>query len=398
MIKVCLYSDRFFPIVGGTELQAFRMARKLAAGGQIDFLVVTRRHESSWLETEEIGGLMIHRLPPAGLGKWAELVFALTSMAFLWRTRKDFQILHFLLVSFPNSLVALGMKLAGKKVLVKIAGAGVLSRGNPLTRLIRNSILRRMDAFLATTEEIVREFRGAGFDSRRIHLIPNGVDTEHFCPVPENRKREIRKDLKLPEAGKIILYSGRISGEKGPHLLLEAWLGLAAGFPDLFLVIIGSGRLQERDVEARMDQLLADPAARNIRERVIRRGEVSDLAPFLKAADLFVLPSLQEGLSNALLEAMAAGLPIVATSLPGTVEALGEKGGAILVAPGKVGELTRGLREMLSAPERWPEAGRRNRKRAEEKFSLAEAARSYSELYASLASSFPLSLEGRGKG
>ena len=384
MIKVCLYSDRFFPIVGGTELQAFRMARKLSESGRVGFLVVTRRHEPSWPEFEEVDGLRIHRLPPAGLGKPAEFAFALASLVFLFRKRKDFEILHFLLVSFPNSLVAGVMKLLGKKVLVKIAGAGVLSRGNPLIRIKRNFILRRMDGFLATTDEIVREFQGAGFDPRRIHRIPNGVDTGHFCPVSGPEKKTRRRVLSLPGEGKIILYSGRISAEKGPHLLLEAWLQLAAEFPDLFLVIIGSGQLQGKNVEARMDQLLADPAARNYRERVFRRGEISDLAPFLQAADLFVLPSIQEGLSNALLEAMATGLPVVATRLPGTVEALGGNEGAVLVTPGEVGDLTRGLREILATPERWPEAGSRNRKRAEEKYSLAEVARRYSELYSSL--------------
>jgi len=385
MIKVCLYSDRFYPIVGGTELQAFRVARKLAEGGGVGFLVVTRRHEPFWLKKEEVDGLRIHRLPPAGLGKGSELAFALASLSFLFRKRGEFQILHFLLVSFPNSLVALFMKLLGKRVLIKIAGAGVLHRGNPLVRIIRNFILRRMDGFLATTDEIVQEFQDAGFDSRRIRRIPNGVDTRHFTPLSGAEKKHRRRDLSLPEEGKIILYSGRISAEKGPHLLLESWLGLAAEFPDLFLLIIGSGRLQEKNIEDRMNQLLDAPAARNFRERVIRKGEVSDLAPFLQAADLFVLPSLQEGLSNALLEAMAAGLPIVATRLPGTAEALGEKGGAVLVNPGEVGDLARGLREMLSASGRWAEAGQKNRKRAEKYFSLAEVARKYSKLYSSLA-------------
>ncbi|MCX5859246.1 MAG: glycosyltransferase family 4 protein [Proteobacteria bacterium] len=386
MIKVCLYSDRFFPIVGGTELQAFRAARKILEGGRVGFLVVTRRHEPSWPEVEEVDGLRIHRLPPAGLGKAAEFAFVLTSLVFLFRIRKDFKILHFLLVSFPNSLVALVMKLLGKRVLVKIAGAGVLSRGNPPARIIRNFILRRMDGFLATTDEIVREFQGAGFDPRRIHRIPNGVDTGHFAPVSGAEKKIRRRDLSLPEEGKIILYSGRISAEKGPHLLLEAWLRLAAEFPDLCLVIIGSGRLQEKNIETRMNQLLDAPAAQAFRARVIRKGEVSDLAPFLQAADLFALPSLQEGLSNALLEAMASGLPVLATRLPGTVEALGENGGGVLVNPGETGDLARGLREILAAPERWPEAGSRNRKRAEEYFSLAEVARRYSELYGSFQS------------
>jgi glycosyltransferase involved in cell wall biosynthesis len=386
MIKVCLYSDRFFPIVGGTELQAFRMAGKLAEAGRVSFMVVTRRHDLSRPESEEVAGLSIYRIPPAGLGKRAEFSFALSSIIFLWRKRKDFQILHFLLVSFPNSLVALAMKLLGKRVLVKIAGAGVLSRGNPSVRLIRNFILRRMDGFLATTDEIAREFQGAGFDPRRIHRIPNGVDTGHFSPLAGPEKKNQHRALNLPEEGKIILYAGRISAEKGPHLLLEAWLRLAGGFPDLFLVIIGSGQFQGQNVEPRMDQLLSEPAARVFRERVFRRGEIPDLAPYLKAADLFALPSVQEGLSNALLEAMAAGLPVVATRLPGTVEALGGSEGAVLVAPGEVQELTRGLEEMLSVPGRWPEAGGENRKRAVEKFSLAEVARKYSELYDSLVS------------
>lgn len=384
MISVCLYSDRFHPIVGGTELQAQRMARRLAGSGKARFLVLTRRHDPNWPAEEDIGGLRVFRLPPSGLNKWSELRFAFRSILFLLSHRREFEVIHFLLVSFPNALVAAVMKLAGKKVMFKIAGAGVLSRGNPLVRLVRNAILRRADAVIAVSGEIEREYRDHRFASRKIVSIPNGVDDGRFRPLAPEDKIRRREELGFPSRGTVLIYAGRISREKGPHLLVRAWRDVARDFPDAHLVLAGSGRLQEETVEADLARLLDAPEARDMRGRVLRVGEVPDLAPYLQAADLFVLPSLKEGLPNALLEAMAAGLPVVASRLPGVVEALGE-GGAEFVVPGESESLARGIRAMLARPERLPEAGRKNRERVLQWYSLEKVADRYAALYSRLA-------------
>jgi len=379
-VSICLYTDRFLPIVGGAELLALRMAQRLAGEGTARFLVVTRRHDPSWPRREDLGGIVVHRLPPRGLGKWAELSFAFRSLRFLLKRRREFDLVHFLVVSFPNSLVALVMKLAGKRVVVKIATAGVLGRGHFLVRPFRNAILRRMDGFIALSEEISREYTRYRFEPGRIHLIPNGVDADRFHPLPAEEKVRRRAELGLPGRGPLCLFAGRISREKGPHLLLESWRAITPEYPDVMLALVGSGRFQKNSVETEIREMLGSPETRELARRVIWVGEVQDLAPYLQAADLFVLPSLRDGLPNALLEAMATGLSVVASRLPGVVEALGE-GGAMFVPPGDPGALARGLGAALSDPDFLAKAGRKNRERVIQWYSLEKVAGAYFRMY-----------------
>ncbi len=134
----------------------------------------------------------------------------------------------------------------------------------------------------------------------------NGVDTHRFRPVSAEEKRALRLRLALPE-GALAIYTGRLDEEKNVAFLVSAWKDIRGACPDVSLAVIGRGT---------EFKIIEDMNA----ESVFLLGSQEDVAPYLQSADLFILPSKREGLSNALLEAMACGLPVVASQVGGNCE------------------------------------------------------------------------------
>jgi glycosyltransferase involved in cell wall biosynthesis len=152
----------------------------------------------------------------------------------------------------------------------------------------------------------------------RMAFVPNGVDLERFRPARDAGERAgLRRELGLPEAGRMILYVGGFMPRKGCDVLLEAWNRIEARHPDAFLVCVGSQGMREtlRDPAFREEmekfQATITPLAEALasRGRVMMTGEVGSVESYYRAADLFVFPSRREGLPNAALEAMSSGLP-----------------------------------------------------------------------------------------
>ncbi|RYD31197.1 MAG: glycosyltransferase family 1 protein [Verrucomicrobiaceae bacterium] len=170
---------------------------------------------------------------------------------------------------------------------------------------------------------------------RRMAFVPNGVDLERFRPVhdPEERDR-LRKELDLPGSGRIILYVGGFMPRKGCDLLVEAWSKIEARHPDAFLVCVGTQGMRDTFRDASMRSELEDfqttvtPLLEKLvsGSRIIMAGEVSNVEAYYRAADLFVFPSRREGLPNAVLEAMASGLPCLLAPFHGFPEDGGEFG------------------------------------------------------------------------
>ncbi len=213
-----------------------------------------------------------------------------------------------------------------------------------------------MDVFLTISREIDEELAAEGIDAARCRYLPNGVDTSIYKPVSQKQKSEIRAALGLPQ-GYLCLYSGRLAPEKGLETLLQAWQAVSARHPQAHLLLLGSGPMQA-----------ALQAAAG--ERVIFGGFVPDPCLYDQAADLFVLPSKTEGLSNAMLEAMSSGLPVLATRVGAAGELNADGRNGRLVAPGNADELTEGLDFFLSDPQAGRRMGANGRKFVQANYSL----------------------------
>jgi glycosyltransferase involved in cell wall biosynthesis len=171
----------------------------------------------------------------------------------------------------------------------------------------------------------------------------------------------------------LVLFAGRLVHRKGVEFLLKAWQGISPGFPDARLLLLGDGPLLAQ-LEEMASTLGISKSARFI-------GRVDNVAEYLRAADIFVLPSLQEGLSNALLEAMASGTAVLATRIGGVTDVVEDNVDGILVRPGDVVSMAEGLRLLL---EDEPVRGRCSSSAAEKMhrlYSLESRVEKYITLY-----------------
>jgi glycosyltransferase involved in cell wall biosynthesis len=208
--------------------------------------------------------------------------------------------------------------------------------GGPAGRLaraataLRNRWLRDADAFVAMSRVIRDEMLGAGIPGERIVLLPHGVDTERFRPATVGEKDALRRELGLPE-GVLAVYSGRLLRGKGLETFLDAFTAIADRAAGLGLVLLGSGEGQALSVE---DELRRRVAERGLGTRVAFAGRRERVEDYLRAADLFVFPSVFEALGIALVEAAACALPAIASRTGGIVDVIEDGVSGRLVAPG----------------------------------------------------------------
>lgn len=203
---------------------------------------------------------------------------------------------------------------------------------------------------------------------RRLHVIPNGIDTTRFEVEGEGRYFP-------PDCPLRIGAVGRLEEQKNFSALLDAMPGILEREPLAMLVIAGEGSQRE--------ELAKRAADLGVAKSVALAGSIPDVAPFLAELDLFVLPSLWEGLPLTILEAMAAGCPIVATAVDGTVEALRHGKEALLVAPGDPAGITEACLEVMAGGEEALTRAASARERARRSFSLDVMIEEYRQVYES---------------
>ena len=378
MRGVALLTSLFPPSVGGIQRQTLALARALGELGA-EVHVVTR--PSPGLPShEESDGVAVHRVGLARGGPAATLAYvalAAREVASLG-ARVDVLHAHQLLSPASAALLASGLIRTPFAVTAHASGGvgdvASLARQGALGRARLLALRQTADAFVAVSGPIQDELLQAGVPEERLHRIPNGVDTRLFFPAAHAERRQARRALGLPPVP-VVIYTGRLAPEKGVDVLVDAWAEARRDGCLATLVLLGEGSegptLQRR---ARDHGVLG----------TLRfAGASAEVAPWLRAADVFVLPSRQEGLSVAVLEAMSTGLAVVATDVGGTREAVG--GAAVLVPPGDPGALATAIAALLAEPERAAALGAAARRRAIDRFGILEIARRHLALYGELA-------------
>lgn len=246
----------------------------------------------------------------------------------------------------------------------------------------RRRWLRRLsyawaDRLFCVSEELKRYYcKELAWKPNDMHVIPNGVDVEHFRPNARTRQ-QIRARLEAAEGTIVVGTVGRLDPIKDHRTLLRAAeMALARGM-DLRLAIVGDG--VER---ARLEQALARTT--NLARSTVLVGNSTNVADWLNGFDVFVLPSLAEGMSNTLLEAMAVGVVPIATAVGGNPEVIEEGRSGLLVAPKDAERISRLLLELAGQKE-WRNRLRVNaRQRVISQFSLERMVERYTELYCQL--------------
>lgn len=204
----------------------------------------------------------------------------------------------------------------------------------PLGRAINLAAFRRGAAAVAVAGEVARSFRAAyGFDAAAV--IPNGIDLARFAPT--GARERWRRERGIANGELLVVSVARLDAQKNPLALVEAFARLP-GAPHL--AIAGAGRLRDA-VRERAERL-------GVAERVLLLGAIEDVAPLLEAADIFALASDWEGNPVAVMEAMAAGVPVVATAVGGVPELVENGVTGLLVPAGDPAALAAALTAMAA--------------------------------------------------
>jgi glycosyltransferase involved in cell wall biosynthesis len=222
---------------------------------------------------------------------------------------------------------------------------------------------RCADCMVCVSGDSARLCRQGGINAQSLHTIHNGIDSQRFAftgPAPDGPA----------------VYVGRLSPEKDIATLLRATAIVVAQCPTFRLQIAGSGSCSA--------ELAALTESLHLGGNVQFLGEVRDVPPLLHGASGFVLPSLTEGLPLTVLEAMACGLPVVATRVGGTPEAVLEGNTGLLVSPREPAQLAAALLQIHTNPEMARQMGLAGRARVETHFDVRTMVASYESLYADL--------------
>jgi len=215
-------------------------------------------------------------------------------------------------------------------------------------------------------------------DPDRITVVYRGRDTERLGTPSDERRLRMRQTLDLAENAEVVLTVGRQEYQKGHTHLVAAFAGIAAERAEAVLLIAGREGHASTALRAQIDSL-------NLSERVRLLGHRSDVPDVLAAADLFVFPSVYEGLGGALIEALALALPVVASDLPALGEVVVEGENALLVPPASPAELQSAIVDLLGDPKRRRRFGIRSRELFDQRFQADAAADQFVALLESVA-------------
>jgi len=321
--------NRFHPIIGGSETQAKQLSERLISKDARIF-ILTRRINPELKKFEYVGRIPVYRIGLRGFGKFSECWAVFAIWLCLLKKLGDFDILFSRSPTALNNLLAIPfVKSFKKKVVIRPAGTGDIERlRNSKLSYLKYKCLKMADSFIAINSKIVQELTSLGVAKSRIHLISNGVDTDRFIPLTSNEKALKKRKLTLTNRT-IISFSGRLVWHKGLDVLLCAWKDVLREFPQgAHLIFLGSGLLQKDSCEQELKKFVQDY---NLSSNVSFQGSVSNIEEYLQATDIYVFPSRKEGSPNALLEAMACGLPAIATKIAGVMDIVRHKFNGILV-------------------------------------------------------------------
>lgn len=376
-LSILMVVPNYYPYLGGLERQAHTLGKALVRRGHA-VSVYTRRVERTLPAVERLDGVLVRRLPSsAATGKRADLRYPLSLALLLAHEAPRYDVIHvhskswFIAGCLPPAL------LWRRPVLLKIPNVREFGIPGDLRRRFGRQhvwLMRQAAAWAVLSPESRAELLAAGFSPERIFETRNGVDTERYAPASPHERRAARAALGLPADGPIALFAGRLTHQKGLPDLLEAWERLDALGSRPTLVACGDGPLRAT-LEARAQGLAT----------VIFAGAQAEMDEYYRAADLFVLPSYAEGNSNALMEAMACGLPVVATRVGGTAELLGPYAADWLVEPGDVAGLAARLGRLLSDAGLRAELGTALAERMRTEFTIDVIASHYERCYRLLA-------------
>lgn len=386
--RVLMVTGAYYPEVSGAGL-ACRSLIGAAASDDMQFGVVTTAVDRSLPSRSVEDGVEVLRLPAGGmltvLTRW------LPRLRELIRAVSAADIVH--LHGFSRKSYFLGWlaRRYRKKIIIKMSSLGEddpqsVQRSGGL----RWRFYRTADLYLAPSPALADSYRASSLPDSRLRELPNGVDISRFRPADAEEKAELRRKLAVPEDGLAVVSLGHFSAEKRLGFLAGVWSRLVCTDGRIHLWLVGENRPGAYEVDGETVKQ-ADMAGKREQRpgELAAPGRVNNPDDWLRAADIFVLPSVREGMPNALLEAMSCGLAVVAARLPGITDTVlsygGEEAAGLLFIPDNDRVLGAAIASLAGSEQLRDLLGRQARDKIERKYSLELVARRYREIIIELA-------------
>jgi len=287
-------------------------------------IVITANYDDL-LQYEMIDSVDVYRIPIKKNSKKWNLIFSIKAIYCMYKIRNSFDIIHLQGLWDVYGIFTIFSKLFRKKVVLHMT---LLGNDDPIAitksykfMQIRFKLISYINAFISISTPMSDSYRKTILPIDRLHQIPQGVDTKSFLPVSsQEEKNNIKSSLRLPMDEKLVIFVGTIMERKGVDILLEAWKMVNEKINSAHLLLVGPDTFDGFDTEVAPLVEFCNNMKNIVSQQhmnVTFIGRSNDVPLYLKASDLFVLPSRKEGFGNVVIEAMSAGLPVIISEMDG---------------------------------------------------------------------------------
>jgi len=411
-LNLCLAAPSFFPTYGGAQLRFLRYLPGFRARS-INTHIVTGTpmanehtasgHAEKWqdnhvgdiLESETPDGTPVHRVRlPDDKGWRRAALFNQTVVRFSRQPEFKADVVQLVTGLRPLTIPWIRyLRARGIAVAYAVTIAPKNASSKPHKRAFRNWSTRllydQLDCIITNNTPLRDIVKEIGIKTP-VEVIPNGVDTRRFHPpVDDVSHLQLRASLGLSDGDFMVTTVGAVIPRKGGDLLLESWLRVAERFPSAHLVFIGPRTdLQDPKLANFRDRLESLRQASTAPQNVHFVGEVADVETYMRASDVFVLPSQREGMPNSVLESMASRVPVVLTPFVGLSDDLGRPGEQFLLSQFEANDLSEAIISLLSSQALRAELAGSGHQWVTSKMDLEVALDRYSEVYHELAARY----------
>ncbi len=389
-VDVCVVCNWFYPIFSGAGERFRRYAPGLRERG-IHLQVFTIKYPGL-SPFEVVDGIPVQRVSVDKSSRYCDFILLSKLIRWLLWSKRRPDVLQFLNPSYWNSPFVWMLRKLG----IPCIFVFTLMGGNDsswikkrLRKVYRRWLFKSFDYVVTSTEVMAQELRTNGVPMAHIETIPNGVDLIRFRPAEsQNERWELRELLGIQPDSQVVVFVGGILPRKGVDILVTSWYEVARRYHKAKLILVGpfhKDQLKHQSFYNKIDRLVAESPAP---EQIIFTGTVHNVEVFLRAADVFVLPSVREGMTNAVPEAMATGLPCILTPFLGLSAELGQAGREYYLASRDPESISTAILELLGDAEKRRVIGEQARRWVEQHLSVESSLDKFTELYRKLSARY----------
>lgn len=381
-LRILMVTPRYWPLVGDTERLTTRLANEFCAR-DCPTTVLTARWHTDWPESVVHREAVVQRLPGSPRGGWTTFGYMRALSRWVRQHATEFDVVYVMNLRQDAYAIVGALRPHAPPVVLRSQRAGVTGDCYWQEQARFGSRIRRRcqaaAAIVSSTNVSTDELLRAGYS--KVHKIEYGADKiEPRSAASRFHAREaladVNQDLRVSEFAPVAICVDRFAERRGLPDLIRAWLPIADRWPSSKLWLIGDGPLR--------DSLHESVVELGLRQQIAMPGSFDELSELFHAADVFVSPAPDYGTTQAMVEAMAAGLPIIATDTPDVRELVDDGTHGYLVPSGQRRQLAERISQLFEATELALQFGLAARRRANECYSLYRTVEDHLNLFQQL--------------